>query len=266
MGVTHIGVMGGEPFVRQDLYDIIALCRQHEVEPWVVTNGVLTSYDVLKTARDSGLRHIAFSMDGLKPEHERIRGTNTFAPVSESVKAAVDLGLFVRINSVIMRSNKDSIVGLMDSLMDRVDMFKFSYFTPSCHEAIGEMLHSEEWTDYIKQIFARFQNRQHTQIRAPSPFLETHSSDVCHLVSPFVASDGHVYACCKLIGEHPLGSITEESFCEIWNRDWAFNRTHSYCIGMSALCTGDISVPVENYAELGSMYYGCPLLCTRNPV
>lgn len=266
MGINYLGLMGGEPFIRKDIFDIIALGQSYDLNIGIVTNGMLTTDEVLQKAWASGLRHIAFSVDGAKAGHEGIRGEGTFEAVVDSVKRAKDLGYFVRINSVIINSNKDSVIDMLELLMDEVDMFKVSYFTPSNYEAMDEMVHPAAWNDYSRLIQDKFRDRKYSEIKIQQPFTLERTPGSCQLIAPFIASDGMVYACCNLIGEYPLGNITEERFERIWNAQWEIDREHNYCIGMSAKCMDDITIPVEAFKDFGDYHYTCPLLCATNPI
>lgn len=66
-----IQITGGEPCLRNDLIDIIELCKKHGVDHVQLnTNGIRISQDpeFLKEARASGLNTLYLSFDGVTPE------------------------------------------------------------------------------------------------------------------------------------------------------------------------------------------------------
>ncbi len=68
---------GGEPFLRKDIFDIIAYSVSLGLKTEVVSNGSqIDGPQVTERIIDSGLANIAISLDGARPQtHDNIRGT-----------------------------------------------------------------------------------------------------------------------------------------------------------------------------------------------
>ncbi len=71
--MVRLNITGGEPFLRQDLTDILAVVKKRAKRVVISTNGFLTRtiVDVMKQHRDVGVR---ISFDGIGETHDRIRG------------------------------------------------------------------------------------------------------------------------------------------------------------------------------------------------
>ncbi len=79
MGSFRLGLTGGEPLLRRDLFDIIDLATNHGLHACVTTNGLLIDEQV---AREFGARDLIWlnvSLEGATPRtNDLVRGAGTF--------------------------------------------------------------------------------------------------------------------------------------------------------------------------------------------
>jgi radical SAM family uncharacterized protein len=111
-GVMIYGFEGGEPLLRRDLPQI--LCESHQrFYTSLVTNGWLLKERI----REIG-PHIEFlfvSLDGIGPLHDELRGMKgSFEKAVAGIKAAVDFGTNIAINSTITRQNIHQVEEMVD--------------------------------------------------------------------------------------------------------------------------------------------------------
>ena len=79
-GVKVFNPLGGEPFVRQDLEDILVYAARREFHVTLTTNGTLIKRpraDRIAAIPPDKL-HINVSIDGLADAHDRVRGAGAF--------------------------------------------------------------------------------------------------------------------------------------------------------------------------------------------
>lgn len=93
-----INISGGEPFMRDDIPEIIGVLRSHLGNPRIVfsTNGVLTEKIVAQVREMSrgGPIAVRISTDGLGEEHDRIRGhKGCFDKIMRTVEELKNAGL-----------------------------------------------------------------------------------------------------------------------------------------------------------------------------
>ena len=97
--VRNVGLTGGEPFLRDDIGDIVRIIRDNipNVRLGAQTNGFRTDSiirnlkDILRFCPDFGL---AVSLDGVMETHDRIRGVKgTFNNALETIREARKLGV-----------------------------------------------------------------------------------------------------------------------------------------------------------------------------
>jgi radical SAM protein with 4Fe4S-binding SPASM domain len=87
MGTFRLGLTGGEPLLRKDLFDVIDLALSHGLCPCVTTNGLLITEEI---ARQFGKRELVWlnvSLEGATAAtNDSIRGSGTFDRVIEQLK------------------------------------------------------------------------------------------------------------------------------------------------------------------------------------
>jgi MoaA/NifB/PqqE/SkfB family radical SAM enzyme len=117
-----LDIAGGEPFLRKDLADIVALFNFGIVQ--IPTNGFYTDriVDSLKQmrAKVGNKVNLTLSLDGLEATHNKIRGqANSWQRVWETFEQVRSLGFPVKINTVITNSNYDELIPLMRYVRER---------------------------------------------------------------------------------------------------------------------------------------------------
>lgn len=70
---TMINITGGEPLMRRDLFDIMAEVSKLGFDWGMVTNGTLITDQVIKNMKESGMKTITISLDGMERTHETLR-------------------------------------------------------------------------------------------------------------------------------------------------------------------------------------------------
>ena len=76
IGPFSLALVGGEIFVKKGIYDIIKRTVELDISLTILSNGIVFSSDKnIQKLFDTGVRSIAFSLDGMIPEvHDKFRG------------------------------------------------------------------------------------------------------------------------------------------------------------------------------------------------
>jgi cyclic pyranopterin phosphate synthase len=117
LGTEKIRLTGGEPLVRKDVHELIALLKDLKVEITLTTNGSLLAKQAEKLAR-AGLNRVTVSLDSLDDATFRAMNDADFpvAKVVEGIEAAHAAGLSpIKINMVVKRGvNDDGILAMAE--------------------------------------------------------------------------------------------------------------------------------------------------------
>ena len=115
----HINITGGEPFVRQDLLEVL---RRVSKYPFyrnidIQTNGIALADnpDLLKTLKTAGVTGLGISIDGLEESHDGFRRmSGCFAKAVTASRLAVEHGYAVTVSVVAHSGNVDEIPNLFE--------------------------------------------------------------------------------------------------------------------------------------------------------
>lgn len=87
VGSFRLGLTGGEPLMRKDLFDILDAAGERGLHPCLTSNGLILTEDI---AREFGKRELVWlniSLEGPTPEsNDAIRGRGTFEAVLEKLR------------------------------------------------------------------------------------------------------------------------------------------------------------------------------------
>jgi cyclic pyranopterin phosphate synthase len=117
IGITRFKITGGEPLVRRGCEDLIYRIKSlPKVEAvTLTTNGILLE-EFLPKLKKAGLDGVNVSLDTLKPEcFQKITGFERLEAVLGGLDLAVDMGLPVKINTVLQ---KDTNVAEWKALLE----------------------------------------------------------------------------------------------------------------------------------------------------
>ena len=106
---VQITLQGGEPFVRDDIIDIIAHLTKHNLYIDIATNGTLISKSIAKSLRhiiNPKLFSIQVSLDGSSPGvNDKIRGNSSFELIMRGIRNLASEGFQMKVATVVMDEN-----------------------------------------------------------------------------------------------------------------------------------------------------------------
>jgi radical SAM protein with 4Fe4S-binding SPASM domain len=107
MGSFRLGITGGEPLLRKDLFDILDLATSHGLHPCLTTNALLLNETTAKKLGERPLVWLNVSLDGATAEtNDTVRGEGTFDRVLEKIAMLRQHARF-SLAFTVMRHNAD---------------------------------------------------------------------------------------------------------------------------------------------------------------
>lgn len=114
-GVVILAFSGGEPLVREDIFELIRYASDKGIYTAIATNGTLLTKETTKKLKESGLGFVQISLDGMKEFHEEFRGVKgIYEKVIEGIKNSVEEGFFTEIATTVTKMNIDQIPKIID--------------------------------------------------------------------------------------------------------------------------------------------------------
>ena len=130
-GITKVRLTGGEPLMRRDVAEIVGDLAKLPVKLGLSTNA-MRLHLFLDRLVAAGLKGVNISLDTFDAERFRqIARREGFDQVWANIQAAVDSGLRVKLNTVVMRGvNEDELLRFVELTRDRNVHVRFIEFMP----------------------------------------------------------------------------------------------------------------------------------------
>jgi len=258
---------GGEPLVREDIYDIASACSGMFSRVALATNGTLVDDAVAARIAAAGIRKAGISIDGACPEtHDAFRGLpGSFRDALDGFDAMRRAGLPVQINVTVAKHNLAEVEDILNLALERgADAFHVFVLVPvGCGAEISDdvRLAPDEMEAVLRWLFDKsldLRGRLHIKATcAPQYYRIMHEvsrergiemktqahgmhamtrgclagSAVC-----FISRTGDVQPCGYLPVQ--VGNVRERKFGDIWNNAEPFQalRDPSRLGGKCASC------------------------------
>jgi SynChlorMet cassette radical SAM/SPASM protein ScmF len=116
LGLETVKITGGEPFVRDDIVEIVSYAHGLGLSVLIESNAMLLTEEVVQAlARSGGLGRVAVSLDGATPDsHAMLRGSRvSFEAAIQGIERLVRHGAQVQIISCLHRGNAQEMEDLI---------------------------------------------------------------------------------------------------------------------------------------------------------
>jgi MoaA/NifB/PqqE/SkfB family radical SAM enzyme len=226
--MVRLNITGGEPFLREDLSDILDVVKRKAKRVVISSNGFLTkkTLEVMGKHKDVGIR---ISFDGIGETHDKIRGVekaheralNTLKGLKElGIK---DLGIAVTISD----QNAYDLVPLYKLASENgvelaTAVLHNAYYFHKTDNDVGDMVITERYikeliNEYLKSFHPKdwfrgyFTNGLIEHMKGKPRELKCTMATDSFFVDPY----GNVRPCNVM--DFPFGNIKEKPFDEIWH-------------------------------------------------
>ncbi len=118
-GTISISLGGGEPFLREDLAEIVKIFIKKGFIVRILTNGVTSTADYIEKLAKVGLKHVSVSLDSLNPQKQEYicKKSGIWEKIIENIKLFSDIlprrGSLLLINTVVSRLNLEELPQLV---------------------------------------------------------------------------------------------------------------------------------------------------------
>jgi heme b synthase len=111
---------GGEPLLREDIFDLAEHGTQLGLRMVMATNGTLVTPKIAQRMKSSGIKRVSISLDGASaPKHDRFRQVpGAFDASLRGIENLKGAGVEFQINTTVTRQNRDQIQDILDLALE----------------------------------------------------------------------------------------------------------------------------------------------------
>ena len=237
---------GGEPYLRDDIFEIASYGDQKGLRMVLATNGTLVTDEIAGRTRESGIKRVSVSIDGSNAEkHDAFRGVpGAFDGAMAGIETFKKAGVEFQINTTITRLNLDQIEEIFDMTIKlgaaahhifllvptgRAREMADQEIAPEDYEKTLNWFYEQSLTCPIQlkatcapQYYRIFHQRKAKSQNTGSPLHTMTRGCMGGSSFCFISSTGQVQPCGFL--EIDCGRLKEKSFEDIWNNSPVFNE------------------------------------------
>jgi radical SAM protein with 4Fe4S-binding SPASM domain len=154
---SSFNVTGGEPFLRQDFFEVLEALRSAGFDTYILSNGTLISRDIAIRLAGLGVKGVQISIEGPEAIHDDIRGAGSFSASLKGIRNLLDAGTEVTLNTTLSEINAPFFMDVIDlALLLGVQRLGFSRLVPSGSgkNLLTRMLKKEVLEDLYNKIFS----------------------------------------------------------------------------------------------------------------
>ncbi len=152
-GIEKIRLTGGEPFIRKGFLSFLENLREIFENIYITTNGYFLK-ESAKELRKIGIKGLNVSLDTLDRKlFEKITRVDALERVLEGIEEAVNAGLNVKLNSVLMKSNIEGLIPLIEYGAEKDIPVRFIELMPISSEVRKEFLSEDSAKIHIRKSY-----------------------------------------------------------------------------------------------------------------
>jgi len=254
VGRPIIILTGGEPLMREDIFELAEYGTQKGLRMVMAPNGTLITETVARKMIDTGIQRISVSLDGAtKERHDGFRGVEgAFEGALRGIEAAKSQGVEFQINTTISKYNYDQIPDIL-KLAENLGAAALHIFllvpTGRGKYIIDQAITAEEY-EYTLNWFYDQKKKTPLQLKATcaphyyrilrqrarkegiAVTYDTHGLDAVTrgclggTAFCFVSHTGIIQPCGFL--DLNCGDITQTSFADVWWHSEIFNALRNF--------------------------------------
>lgn len=231
---------GGEPLIREDLFELAGYAKKRGLRTVISTNGTLIDKKTASKIKETGFSYVGISLDGIGSNNDAFRGQkgaydNALKGIRNTMKAGTRVGL----RFTITRHNYKDIKGIFELInrekIDRVCFYHLVYSGRGSSMENDDLsyLEKKRTIDYIINKTVLLNKTKHIDIltvdnHTDSVYLykKTNNDDILKLLRLSGGnSSGKGISCIDNLGNvhadqfwtfNSLGNVRKRNFSDIW--------------------------------------------------
>ena len=242
--VFQVNIGGGEPFMREDFFDLLLYSHNRGLVTCVSTNGTMVDHGLAKRLSALNMLYLQVSLDGATADvNDKIRGKGTYKEILGAMDCLAGAGVPFSINTVFTRINFSQLDTLRKMAGEYGAELRVSRFRPSgrgktSRDALGpDKDQLETFADWL---------HEHDLVRTGDSFFCLTSEnrrrkglDMCGAakMTCCISPSGDLYPC-AFLQEPPFlaGNVRVKRIKEMWDHSPVFTHMRDLNVAACRTC------------------------------
>lgn len=278
-GVMNVCLAGGEPFIREDLPELIEAIVRNRMRFTLLSNGTLINNNIAEFIAKTGRCDVVqVSIDGSCAEvHETGRGKDSFAKAVRGIKILQKHGIPVTSRMTIHRHNVHDLENTAHFLLEELQLPGFTTnaagYLGSCQKNANELMLRVEDRMTAMETLLKLEQKYNGRITAQAGPLADAESWACMEKArkedaPTFNTGGNLTGCgcptnkiavradgvivpCSMLSHMKLGRINKDTLQDVWQKNRDLQKLRNRHL-----------IPLESFKECAGCNYVS--YCTGN--
>lgn len=254
LGKPIVILTGGEPLLREDLFDLAGHGTRLGLRMVMATNGTLLTSALVEKIISSGIQRVSVSLDGANArEHDRLRQVEgAYEGSVRGIRLLIERGVEFQVNTTITKHNAHQIQELLDTSI-RLGAAAHHFFllvpTGRAREMQDQEIGAEEYervlhflydvrsrvplsikatcAPHYYRILRQEAHRKGESVDVKTYGLDAHTRGcLAGTAFCFIGYHGVVQPCGYL--DVPCGDVKEKSFSDVWRSSAIFTKMRDF--------------------------------------
>ncbi|MBS3976238.1 MAG: putative heme d1 biosynthesis radical SAM protein NirJ2 [Syntrophomonadaceae bacterium] len=151
---------GGEPLMREDIYELIQEARNLGLRPVLGTNGTYITREVAIKLKEAGILGVGISLDSMNPKkHDQLRKMEgAWQSALDGIRNCREAGIPFQIHTTIFDWNQDEVLQITDLAVELGAVAHHFFFLVPTGRAVSieeESLRAEQYEEILKKIMEK---------------------------------------------------------------------------------------------------------------
>lgn len=254
VGSPIIILTGGEPLMREDVFDLAREGTEMGLRMVMATNGTLLDVSMVERMRNSGIQRVSISLDGATaPEHDAFRQVpGAFDQTLRGIRYLREGGIEFQVNTTVTRHNVHVIDRILDLAVELGAAAHHIFLlvpTGRAREMVNQEIEANQYEELLHWFYRMRDQvplhlkatcaphyyrilRQEAHARGETVNFETYGLDAVTrgclggTAFCFISHDGIVQPCGYL--ELNCGDLKRSSFEEVWRESPVFLKLRDF--------------------------------------
>lgn len=249
--VQFVQILGGEPMIRRDIYELVKYALTKKYIFSLNSNGCLLNKDAVRRLSDAGLKYIQISLHGFEKEHEYLTTRKeSFKKAVNAISLLINSGISVSVSCLVSDINAKNIIDFLNYLI-KIGVKSIQLLTPlkEGRAKTQKIKLSKKDSNTLKNKLIEFKNNnQHINIDLPGfdidlidGLVNEYKNDPSYefmfgcsggVSSIRVNPEGKACVCVGNASE-PVGDLLKESMTDVMKKmyHWRLKNIPSMCVG-----------------------------------